>query len=91
MMKKEEIQEWIDGEERARATDIAYQGYYRAYSLAWSDGLKFALRHNENEVLQELEEAKKGDIDNSLSDAGYYKALKMVVNYSEICKGEVNQ
>lgn len=80
MMSKNEIQEWINGEEEQRKTNTAYQGYYRAYSLAWSDGLKFALRHNEDEILQELEEAKKGDLDNSLSDAGYYKALKMVVN-----------
>ena len=80
MMSKNEIQEWIKGEEEQRKTNTIYQGYYRVYSLAWSDGLKFALKHNENEILQELEKAKKGDLDNSLSDAGYYKALKMVVN-----------
>lgn len=80
MMTRSEIQEWIDGEEHARSTKRAYQGAFRAYSFAWSDGLKFALRHNEDEILKELEEASKGDLDNSLSDAGYYKALKLVVN-----------
>lgn len=80
MMARSEIQEWIDGEEHARSTKRAYQGAYRVFSVAWSDGLTFALNHNEDEILKELEEASKGDLDNSLSDAGYYKALKLVVN-----------
>lgn len=80
MMTKSEIQEWIDGEEHARNTKRAYQGAFRVYSLAWSDGLKFALHHNEDEILKELKEASKGDLDNSLYDAGYYKALKLVID-----------
>lgn len=80
MMPRSEIQEWIDGEDHARSTKRAYQGAYRAFSLAWSDGLTFALHHNEDEILEELKEASKGDLDNSLYNAGYYKALKLVIN-----------
>ena len=34
MMSKNEIQEWIKGEEEQRKTNTIYQGYYRVYSLA---------------------------------------------------------
>ena len=81
MMTKEEIQEWIDGEENGRRTKpYVYQGAYLTYSYAWSKALEFAKTHSEEEILEEYEKAKTKDVDNSMSNAGYYKALKMVVN-----------
>ena len=82
MMTKEEIQEWIDGEERGRKEKpFVYNGSFLNYSLAWSKALKFAKVHNEEEITEEYNKAKLKDIHNSMSDAGYYKALKMVIEY----------
>lgn len=81
MMTKEEIQEWIDGEENGRRTKPnVYQGAYLTYSYAWSKALEFAKTHSEEEILEEYERAKTKDIDSSMSNAGYFKALRMVVN-----------
>ncbi len=80
MMSKEEIQEWIDGEENGRRTKPnVYQGAYLTYSYAWSKALEFAKTHSEEEILEEYERAKRKDIDSSMSNAGYFKALRMVV------------
>ena len=80
MMTKEEIQEWIDGEEHGRQTKPnVYQGNYLTYSYAWSKGLEYCMEHSEEEINEELERASRKDLDNNFSAAGYYKAIRMVV------------
>lgn len=80
MMSKEEIQEWIDGEETGRRTKPSvYQGAYLTFSHAWSKALEFAKTHSEEDILEEYEKAKTKDVDNNMSNAGYFKALRMVV------------
>lgn len=80
MMTEKEIRAELEGEEEARIKKPnVYTGSFMRYSYAWTDALKFALGHTEEEVREAYRRAAKGDLDNSLSDAGYYKALRMVL------------
>lgn len=75
MMTKEEIQEWIDGEENGRRTKPnVYQGAYLTYSYAWSKALEYAKAHSEKEILEEYERAKTKDID-CMREYGHYHDL----------------
>ena len=80
MMTKEEIQEWIEGEERGRKEKpFLYQNEFLKYSLSWSEALKFAKTHDEKEIINEYNKAKLKNVHNNMEDAGYYKALEMVI------------
>lgn len=81
MLSKEEIQEWIDGEEKGRRTKPnVYCGNYLTYSYAWSKGLEYCKEHNEDEVREEFKRASQRDLDNNFSAAGYYKAIRLCLD-----------
>ena len=80
MMSVEEIQEWIDGENKGRETKpFIYQGNYLIFSDGWLAGLNYGKTHTEKEV--ELEYWKYNDkkLNRDFYNNRYFKALKLVL------------
>ena len=79
-MSTKEIQEWIDGEKKKQKEEPQIFNFeYTEYSNSWIKGLEFAKKHSKKDVLKEFLKASYGSIESSMSDAGYFKALRMVL------------
>jgi len=80
MLSKEEIQEWIDGENKGRTkSPNVYQGKYLIISDGWLDGLHFAQTHKEEDVKKEYLCYVTKNLDEDFYGHGYFKALEMVL------------